>query len=170
MAENEIEVGQSRSKGSLVTTLLLIVNIGVGAATFIKVFKTPKPHIVQVMVKGTGGEGGHGEGGEDHGAAKTWPTMPLDPFVVNLNEMGKPRYLKATFELQLEDENSKKVIEERKNLIKDDILRYLSGLAVADCQGEENKLKIQREIQKRVEKVAGEETVRRVLFVEFVIQ
>jgi flagellar protein FliL len=102
--------------------------------------------------------------------AKPGPVVPIDTFVVNLNEPGQSRYLKATFELQVATENAAKQIDKDKRAVRDEILRYLSGLAVADTLGEENKQKIQEALVARLEKVLGGEKVQHLFFSEFVVQ
>jgi flagellar basal body-associated protein FliL len=57
-----------------------------------------------------------------------------------------------------------------KALIRDEILRYLSGLSIADTMGEENKEKILDELRIRMEKFVGQRKVERVLLSEFVVQ
>ncbi len=164
MAENETEFAGGKSKGNMVVTVLLIVNLGLSGVTVMQVMKMPKPHIVQVQLKGQGGK-------EDAPGvpSKPKPTFPLETFVVNLNEPGKPRYLKTTFTFELEDEDTKAVIDARKGAVRDDILRYLSSLSVSDCLGEEGKIKVQKELVKRAEKVIGTDTIRRVLLGDFII-
>lgn len=99
------------------------------------------------------------------------PVVKFDPVVVNLVEPGKPRYLKAIFELELEDAEAVKLLEEKKRLVRDEMFRYLSGLTIAQTAGEENKTKLQAEMKTRVGTIlGGEERVRKVHFAEFVVQ
>ncbi|MFO0729295.1 MAG: flagellar basal body-associated FliL family protein, partial [Myxococcota bacterium] len=66
-----------------------------------------------------------------------------------------------------------KIVEKansNKALIRDEILRYLSGLSIADTMGEENKEKILEELRARMEKFVGQRKVERVLLSEFVVQ
>jgi flagellar FliL protein len=103
-------------------------------------------------------------------ALPTGPTVVVDPFVVNLNEPGSSRYLKATFELELATPKAATALEKGKRAVRDDVLRYLSGLKVDDTLGEDNKAKIQQTLVARIDKLLGEGQVRRLYFNEFVVQ
>ena len=96
--------------------------------------------------------------------------VPLDPFVVNLNEPKSSRYLKATIEVEVHGEERVALLEQKKRAIRADLLRYLSGLTVEDTTGEEKKLKIRDEIIARVEKQTGPNTLAGLYLTEFVIQ
>ncbi len=96
--------------------------------------------------------------------------VPLDPFVVNLNEPKSSRYLKATIEVEVHGEERVALIETKKRAIRADLLRYLSGLKVEDTTGEEKKLKIRDELIARVEKQTGANTLAGLYLTEFVIQ
>ena len=96
--------------------------------------------------------------------------VPLDPFVVNLNEPKSSRYLKATIEVEVHGEERVALLESKKRAIRADLLRYLSGLTVDDTTGEEKKLKIRDELIARVEKQTGANTLAGLYLTEFVIQ
>lgn len=96
--------------------------------------------------------------------------VPLDPFVVNLNEPKSSRYLKATIEVEVHGEERVALIEQKKRAIRADLLRYLSGLTVDDTTGEEKKLKIRDELIARVEKQTGADTLAGLYLTEFVVQ
>ena len=100
----------------------------------------------------------------------TGPVLPLEPFVVNLNEPGSARYLKVTMSIELADKSSGRPFEKSKQLIRDSILRYLSGLTVADTLGPENKDHIRDDLQAAVAEIIGEERLHRMIFDEFVVQ
>jgi len=98
------------------------------------------------------------------------PVVALEPFVINLNEAGNSRYLKATFELELAAPKVAEELDRAKRVVRDEILRYLSGLTVADTLGTQNKDKIQSEIVARVDKQLGGGKVKRMFFIDFVVQ
>ncbi len=100
----------------------------------------------------------------------TGPVVALDPFVVNLNEPGSARYLKVTLQAELTNSAAVHVFEKSKQLIRDAMLRYLSGLKVADTLGPDNKDHIRADLEAAVAEVIGEERVRRMIFAEFVVQ
>jgi flagellar basal body-associated protein FliL len=108
----------------------------------------------------------------DHGPPpKDAPTVLMDPpFVVNLNEPNSTRYLKVGFELELSGAAVVEELARVKKVVRDEVLRYLSSLSVADTMGEENKTRIQNEIMKRIEHVLGGGKARRLYYTEFVVQ
>jgi flagellar protein FliL len=98
------------------------------------------------------------------------PVTPLEPFIVNLNEPDASRYLKASFELEVAAAEVIGQLEKMKRPVRDEVLRYLSSLSVADTQGEKGKSKIQQEVVARIDRLLGGDKVRRLFFVEFVVQ
>lgn len=154
------------AKASLLTKLtpvLLLANLGAsGAGVYFQM--KPKPPVIVVPGAGAPEPTAHAaEGGPG-------PSAPLDSFVVNLNEPGTSRYLKATFELELADARAVEALERDKKSIRDQVLRYLSGLTVADTLGAENKDKIRAEIAMRIDKELGQGKVKKVFFNDFVVQ
>ncbi len=98
------------------------------------------------------------------------PVAELPTLVVNLDEPGVPRYLKATVSVQLRDPEVLPALELAKAEIRDQFLRYLSTLRIADTRGEDGKTKIQRELLARVQGRLGTDEVQSVFFGEFVVQ
>ena len=100
----------------------------------------------------------------------TGPLVAIDPFVVNLNEPGSPRYLKVTMQAELADRAATRTFEKSKQLIRDEMLRYLSGLTVADTLGPDNKDRIRDDLEAAVASVIGANRLNRMIFAEFVVQ
>jgi flagellar FliL protein len=107
---------------------------------------------------------------EKSGKEITGPVIALDPFVVNLDEPGNARYLKMTVQLELVNEKDAEVIEKSKQVIRDEVLGYLSGLHVKDTLGAGAKDAIREALMKRLETIVGEHKVRRMFFQEFMVQ
>ncbi len=58
-----------------------------------------------------------------------------------------------------------------KRAVRDDLLRYLSSLNVADTQGEEAKTKMETAMMARIDKqLGGKEKVHRLFFNDFMVQ
>jgi flagellar FliL protein len=100
----------------------------------------------------------------------TGPVVALDPFVVNLNEQGNARYLKMTAQLELVTEKDTETIEKSKQVIRDEVLSYLSGLTVKDTLGTTAKDAIREALMKKLEAIVGEHKIRRMFFQEFMVQ
>lgn len=98
------------------------------------------------------------------------PIATFEPFVVNLDEPGNARYLKTTINLELADKETEEKFEKSKQLVRDAVLSYLSGLHVKDTLGSEAKEKMRNEIMERAQKVLGAKKVNRMFFQEFVVQ
>jgi flagellar FliL protein len=107
-----------------------------------------------------------------HGAAavvETGPIVPLDSFVVNLDEPGSSRYLKTTFMAEITP-GTEPLLEKNKQLIRDTILSHLSGLHLKDTLGVEAKDKLRIDVLAKLTKLLGPDKVRRLLFQDFVVQ
>jgi flagellar FliL protein len=152
----EKEAKPKKGMGAALTLVLLILNLG--GTGFVAYKSLKPPHTVMEAAAPV-------EHKDEAGIV-----VPLDAFVVNLNEPGSSRYLKATFEIELPGKAAVDELEHQKRGVRDEILRYLSGLTIEDTQGEPAKTKIQENITTRVNKVLGKAKVTRVFFTEFVIQ
>jgi len=95
--------------------------------------------------------------------------VALDPLIVNLDEPGTWRYLRITLELELMPEVGEEVIVKNKQMIRDTILRHLSGLRVKDTLGAEAKAKIRTHLMIKLTKLMPDK-IRRMFFQEFVVQ
>ena len=159
-AKPEGEGGPAKPKGPGVpmpVLALLVLNLGATGFVAMKVLNPPPIHIAK----------------EKHEAPsdKPGPVYSMDPFVVNLNEPSSSRFLKAAFELEVADDSTMKALETQKRAVRDEVLRYLSGLTVADTLGEDNKSKIQETLVARIDKaLGGKGQVRKMYFSEFMVQ
>jgi flagellar basal body-associated protein FliL len=98
------------------------------------------------------------------------PLATLEPFVVNLDEAGTPRYLKVQVELEMKDGAAVRVVEKNKTLVRDAILAYLSGLKLGETLGAASKDQIRDALAELIAEIIGADRVRRVVFAEFVVQ
>lgn len=146
---------------SPIVMALLVLNLGASGFGAFKIM-TAKP-----AAAATASEEHH----EEKSAKEiTGPLVALDPFVVNLDEPGNARYLKMTAQLELVNAKDTEVIEKSKQLVRDEILSYLSGLHVKDTLGAEAKDHIREALLKKLEEAVGEHHVRRIFFQEFMVQ
>ncbi|HKA91051.1 MAG TPA: flagellar basal body-associated FliL family protein [Haliangiales bacterium] len=156
MSDPAKPAGEKKGGGGSVL-LVLLVALNLGATGFVA-YKSLKPaHVVVEAAPAAPKE-------------ETGVVVALDPFVVNLNEPGSSRYLKATFEVEVSGKPAADELERQKRGVRDDVLRYLSGLTVADTAGEANKAKIQESVSGRIDKQLGGGKVKRLFFTEFVVQ
>lgn len=97
------------------------------------------------------------------------PTLPIESFIVNLNEQGSLRYLKVTMELEM----SHALEEESRQLVprlRDQVLLYLSGLTMAQAMKPETKHEVKKTVLEIANRVFGHGAVRAVYFKEYVMQ
>ena len=99
----------------------------------------------------------------------TGPVVELPPFVVNLDEPGTSRYLKITLQLELFP-GADHALEKSKQLLRDTILSHLSGLHIKDTLGAEAKERIRTDLMAKINKMIGNDKVRRMFFQDFVVQ
>lgn len=154
-----------KQKTPLLVLILLVVNLAMsGFAAFQGMQAVAAAH-----APAHGPEHGKEEEAKKK-AEEVGPVTPLEPFIVNLNEPDASRYLKASFELEVVDKEVIGQLEKLKRPVRDEVLRYLSSLSVADTQGEAGKSKIQKEVITRIDRQLGGEQVRRLFIVEFMVQ
>jgi flagellar protein FliL len=157
-----------KPKTSLLVLILLLANLGSsGFAAY------EGMQVVTAQHAASPAGAGHAKTAEEEAKKKeeVGPVTPLEPFIVNLNEPEATRYLKATFELEVADKEAIAELEKLKRPVRDDVLRYLSSLSVADTQGEAGKAKIQKEVVSRIDRqLGGKNRARRLFFVEFMVQ
>lgn len=149
----------SGSKLTLAMAGLLVLNLG--ATGFIAVRSLKQPAHVEKSEHEHGAEGAEALAG---------PTVAIDPFVVNLKEPGSDRYLKIGFEVEVSDAHAAEKMAKKKSETRDELIRYLSSLSVADTVGGEAKEKILASVRERMEKILGKEKLKKVFITEFVVQ
>jgi flagellar protein FliL len=149
-----------RAKAPLPIIALLVINLGATGFGVFKILNLPTASAAtkaEVVV-------------EKETKEVTGPLVPLDAFVVNLDEPGSARYLKLTVQLELVDAKAEEIIEKSKQVIRDEVLRHLSGLKLADTLGAKAKDTLRDEMMKMIEDIVGKGKVRRMFFQEFVVQ
>ena len=114
-----------------------------------------------------GGHGGGGGHGGDEGAASSF--VPLDPFIVNLQDNSGTRYLKVTVNLELAS-GSPDELEAYKAKIRDSLIILLSSKSYSDIGTVEGKYRMRDEIVARVNQYLKDSKVETAYFTEFVIQ
>ena len=151
----------------LIAMVIGVLNLGGTGFVAFKVMKAPPAVAAADAAGGEGGE--HGKKKEEKEVEL--PAVALDPFVVNLNEPGSNRYLKASVEVEVTDNPAVEELKVKKRAVRDDLLRYLSSLKVDDTLGEANKAKMEEQMLARIDKQIGEKKrVHRVFFNDLMIQ
>lgn len=94
----------------------------------------------------------------------------LDPLIVNPAGSNGERYLKATIAIEMYDSEVRQELEKRLPQIKNQINNVLSSKSIDEVQTNEDKEKLRREIQNRVNGMLVTGRISNVYFEEFVYQ
>jgi flagellar FliL protein len=97
-------------------------------------------------------------------------TVPLLPFVVNLNDQSGQRYLRLTLQLEVKGDKAKAVINQRLAQIRDRLIFLLSSKTFDDIRSAQGKYQLQSEISQHLNEALGAPLVVRVYFTEFIVQ
>jgi flagellar FliL protein len=153
VAEEEAPPKKSK-KGLVVVLLMVLLPAGTAGATYVMMAGKIK-HAAEAAVSPSPSIG---------------TVVPLESFVVNLNEPGKTRYLKLTIDVEL---GAKLTEEEGKKLLprfRDQVLIYLTGLREADVFGPIAKQTIKKRLLEEANKAFGKGGVKSVFYRELVMQ
>jgi len=167
--------GSSESKGSsskiniIVIVLVVINTLIVGAIAFMvytsKQMEAANPGIDAVVR-------GEIQTQAQEAAAKKQQTKVLlgfKEFVVNLSGSRGRRVVKATIELELPNEESKKEIERRGPQIRDQIILILSSRTFEDIAGKEGKEQLRNDIKNAINPSLPEDLkILNVYFTDFI--
>jgi flagellar FliL protein len=111
-----------------------------------------------------------GEGTAQAEPLKIGPLHPLDTFIVNLADEGGNRYLRTTLNLEMKDEESGKIVQERLPVIRNTILMLLPTKTYDDIATVEGKTALRDEILARLNTFLTPGSVANIYFTEFVVQ
>ena len=94
----------------------------------------------------------------------------MEPFIVNLLDEGGKRYLKTQLEIEVENEDVKKELQQRTPQIRDAILLLLTSKSYAEIGVPGGKVELRTELIERINNVLGSGKIRTLYFTEFVVQ
>jgi flagellar FliL protein len=111
-------------------------------------------------------EEGEGEGHE----REMGPLVQFESMVVNLRAPTTDRYLKLTFELELNELEQVEHVEMRMPAFRDAVLMHLTSLTIDDVQGADNALRLREQLLGMTDHTFGRDTVSHVYFTEYLVQ
>lgn len=163
-------------------SLLVVAAGGFFASTFL-MSKSAK-HEAKTPAEGAeeeapahGGEeeepsGGHGEKdkGKGDGPEGGNIIIPLETFVVNLNEEKVAKYLKIAISLELAKGTSEEKVNAEQHQIRNSMIILLSSKESGDLSTIEGKFKLRDEIILSVNKILGRGKIKNIYFTDFIIQ
>jgi len=94
----------------------------------------------------------------------------LAPFIVNLLDNDGKRYLRTKIELEVENNNIKRELEQRTPQLRDSILLLLTSKSFEDISSPEGKIQLRNELILRINKVLQRGAIQALYFTEFVVQ
>jgi flagellar basal body-associated protein FliL len=144
-----------------VAGLLLVVGVGVGTAYMVMNKVAPTiagAHLPAEELKEASGESA--------GAFK----ITLKPFVTNLGDHDRPRYINVSFQLFARAEKEKAEIEAREGMVRDAVISVLGSKLSKDLAGEDGITALKTDVQRKLNDVLGGRYVIRVLITDIVIQ
>jgi flagellar FliL protein len=98
------------------------------------------------------------------------PVYPMDPFLVNLADPGRPRFLKVVVQLELDADPVSAELDALKPKVRDALLTLLSSKGSADLVTVADKERLRNEILHRLNALLTAGRVVEVYFTEFVVQ
>lgn len=117
-----------------------------------------------------GGGGGHGGAAPAASVPGMGPTVPLEPFVVNLSDPGRSRYAKIVAQLEVDADQTAAAIDGLKPKVRDALLMLFSSKTSEEMVTVGGKETLRNEIIRRVNGLLLSGKVVEVYFTEFVVQ
>ena len=120
----------------------------------------------------TAGNSGTHATGNTAVPASAAPTfvVPLNSFVVSLNEPGEQRYLKITLAVEVSSKATRTEVQQRHTELRDTLIPYFSGLSLDMTKGVRGKQRIRHQAANQMNTVLTTGTVNRVFISEFITQ
>ncbi|MDF1555254.1 MAG: flagellar basal body-associated FliL family protein [Deferrisomatales bacterium] len=98
------------------------------------------------------------------------PVYALDPFLVNLADPGRPRFLKLVMQVELDAQEVQVELDTLKPKVRDSLLTLLSSKASADLVTIADKERLRNEVLHRLNAFLSAGRVVEVYFMDFVVQ
>jgi flagellar FliL protein len=98
------------------------------------------------------------------------PVYPLDPFLVNLADPGRPRFLKLVMQVEVDGERVQVELDTIKPKVRDSLLTLLSSKSSPDLVTIADKERLRNEVLHRLNAFLSTGKVVEVYFMDFVVQ
>ena len=165
------ETPEKKSKLPLIIVGVAALAVGAGGMFVVTGMKSePEAETADAEAVGEGEEAVEGEVVAESDEPFEERVVALDPFVINLGDAGRARYLKLTVNLEASSSAGKLEIETQVPKIRDAVIVLLSSRRLADLREFEGKALLKEEVLQRVNDTFDEPLVQSVLFTEFVVQ
>jgi len=94
----------------------------------------------------------------------------MDPFVVNLRDTERMRYLKLKLEIESSEQKANEEYEKRLPQLRDMILTVLTSKSSNDIRDSQGKTQLRKEMQERLNQLVRSFQIKTIYFSEFIIQ
>jgi flagellar FliL protein len=96
--------------------------------------------------------------------------ITLKPFVTNLADADRPRYINVTFELVALSDKEAQTLQQNLPVLRDSIVGILNTKKSMEVSGEAGANKLKSDIQEKLNGLLGGRYVQRVLMTDFTVQ
>jgi flagellar FliL protein len=154
-----------KSRKLLIVLFILILLIGaaIGAVIFLA------PGIIPDSLK-FWAEKGAGKKEKETEKKSQGYIYGMDPFVVNLADQGRPKYLKIRMSIESQEMKVNEEYGKRLPQLRDMILTVLSSKSYGEISDSEGKMKLREEIITKLNRLLRTFQVKTLYFTEFMIQ
>jgi flagellar FliL protein len=143
--------------------LILLIGAAIGAVIFLA------PGIIPDSLK-FGGEKGAGKTEKETEKKSQGYIYSMEPFIVNLADQGRPRYLKIKISIESQEIKVNEEYEKRLPQLRDMILTVLSSKSYGEISDSGGKMKLREEIISQLNRLLRGFQVKTIYFTEFMIQ
>ena len=165
--EEEVVPPKSKKKFLKLLIVLFILILSIGAATGAVIFLAPG--MIPDSLKFWGEKGADKKEKEPEKKSQGH-IYGMDPFVVNLADQGRPRYLKIKISLESQEIKVNEEYGKRLPQLRDMVLTVLSSKSFGEISGSEGKMKLREEIITKLNGLLRGFQIKTVYFTEFMIQ
>ncbi|MDD5309451.1 MAG: flagellar basal body-associated FliL family protein [Deltaproteobacteria bacterium] len=163
--EKEAPVERKWSTGRIIGIVaganVIVIAIAIVALRLI--MAPPGPKTEEPRVEGKE----HGKVAERRGIG---PLVNLDGFIVNIPGEDGNHYLKASMSVEATGEEGKALLEEKMQIVRNEVLMYLSGLNVGSTRSVKQKRDMEARLRTLLNRRLGNDVVAGAFFTEFVTQ
>jgi flagellar protein FliL len=157
------KAGRLKKKLILVGAFIAVIAGALGLIVFLA------PSLVPSPIKGILGMAAPSEG-EKKGPEAQGFIYRIEPFLVNLADKERPRYLKIRMDLESRETKENEDYEKRLPHLRDAILTILTGKTFGEISDSQGKNSLKGEILQKVNQMAVGMKIKKIYFTEFVIQ
>lgn len=107
---------------------------------------------------------------EGSGLGDVGPVVPLEPFLVTEWENDRQQWITVTFELEVDDDQSRDSVKARMSEIRSQILALLADTQLSAIGEASDYEALKLKVKNRLQPILPTRPIRRVLITEFLIQ